>query len=77
MTDPLSRAHAVALDAADPLRRLRDAFVFPQHGGQDQTYFVGNSLGLQPRAARAMVAEAPTSGAHSQWKATSPAPRNG
>lgn len=57
MTDLLSRAHAVALDAADPLRNLRDAFVFPQHGDQDQTYFVGNSLGLQPRAARAMVDE--------------------
>ncbi|PPT78242.1 kynureninase [Xanthomonas arboricola pv. populi] len=57
MTDLLSRAHAVALDAADPLRQLRDDFVFPQHAGQDQTYFVGNSLGLQPRAARAMVTE--------------------
>lgn len=57
MTDLLSRAHAVALDAADPLRSLRDAFVFPQHGVRDQTYFVGNSLGLQPRAARAMVEE--------------------
>ncbi|MBB6573641.1 kynureninase [Xanthomonas arboricola] len=57
MTDLLSRAHAVALDAADPLRHLRDDFVFPQHAGQDQTYFVGNSLGLQPRGARAMVAE--------------------
>ncbi|PPU42675.1 kynureninase [Xanthomonas arboricola] len=57
MTDLLSRAHAVALDAADLLRHLRDDFVFPQHAGQDQTYFVGNSLGLQPRAARAMVAE--------------------
>ncbi|KPL50112.1 kynureninase [Xanthomonas axonopodis] len=57
MTDLLSRAHAAALDAADPLRNLRDAFVFPQHGDDDQTYFVGNSLGLQPRAARAMVDE--------------------
>ncbi|WP_103791127.1 kynureninase [Xanthomonas citri] len=57
MTDPLSRAHAAALDAADPLRNLRDAFVFPQHGDDDQTYFVGNSLGLQPLAARAMVDE--------------------
>ncbi|MBB4654101.1 kynureninase [Xanthomonas sp. F14] len=57
MTDLLSRAHAVAVDAADPLRHLRDDFVFPQHAGQDQTYFVGNSLGLQPRGARAMVAE--------------------
>ncbi|AZR23384.1 kynureninase [Xanthomonas vasicola] len=57
MTDLLSRAHADALDAADPLRSLRDAFVFPQHGNQDQTYLVGHSLGLQPRAARAMVDE--------------------
>ncbi|MBV6870225.1 kynureninase [Xanthomonas euvesicatoria] len=57
MTDLMSRAHAAALDAADPLRGLRDAFVFPQHGDHDQTYFVGNSLGLQPRAARAMVDE--------------------
>ncbi|MCC4632861.1 kynureninase [Xanthomonas dyei] len=56
-TDPLSRSHAVALDAADPLGSLRDAFVFPQHDGRDQTYFVGNSLGLQPRRARAMVSE--------------------
>ncbi|PPV08319.1 kynureninase [Xanthomonas bromi] len=57
MTDLLSRAHAAALDAADPLRNLRDAFVFPRHGDDDQTYFVGHSLGLQPRAARAMVDE--------------------
>ncbi|KOR40049.1 kynureninase [Xanthomonas oryzae] len=57
MTDLLSRAHADALDAADPLRSLRDVFVFPQHGDRDQTYLVGHSLGLQPRAARAMVDE--------------------
>ena len=56
MTDStLSRAHATALDAADPLRHLRDEFLFPQHDGRDQAYFVGNSLGLQPRGARAMV----------------------
>ncbi|KGE52718.1 kynureninase [Xanthomonas axonopodis] len=57
MTDLLSRAHAAALDAADPLRNLRDAFVLPRHGDDYQTYFVGHSLGLQPRAARAMVNE--------------------
>ncbi|MEE7561516.1 kynureninase, partial [Xanthomonas sp. Kuri4-2] len=48
---------AAALDAADPLGPLRAEFVFPQHAGADQTYFVGNSLGLQPRRARAMVQE--------------------
>ncbi|PPV09776.1 kynureninase [Xanthomonas axonopodis] len=57
MTDLLSRAHAAALDAADPLPNLRDAFVLPRHGDDYQTYFVGHSLGLQPRAARAMVNE--------------------
>ncbi|AOD14753.1 kynureninase [Xanthomonas fragariae] len=57
MIDPLSRSHAAALDVADPLRSLRDDFVFPQHGDQEQTYLVGHSLGLQPRATRAMVAE--------------------
>ncbi|WP_305804885.1 kynureninase [Stenotrophomonas sp. YIM B06876] len=57
MTDTLSRTHAIALDAADPLKPLRGEFIFPQHQGADQTYFVGNSLGLQPRGARAMVQE--------------------
>ena len=57
MSELLSRTHAVALDAADPLRALRNEFVFPQHNHRDQTYFVGNSLGLQPRGARAAVQE--------------------
>ncbi|MFT4246641.1 MAG: kynureninase [Pseudomonas sp.] len=57
MTDTLSRSHAHALDAADPLRHLRAEFLFPRHGDGDQTYFVGNSLGLQPRGARALVQE--------------------
>lgn len=57
MTDPLSRENALVLDAADPLRRFRDEFLFPRHGGGEQTYFVGNSLGLQPRGARARIEE--------------------
>ncbi|MCG8276605.1 kynureninase [Stenotrophomonas sp. NLF4-10] len=57
MNDLLSPAHAAALDAADPLRQLRDQFLIPQHDGADQAYFVGNSLGLQPRGAQAMVQE--------------------
>ncbi|GAA3917830.1 kynureninase [Luteimonas lutimaris] len=48
---------AQALDAADPLRGLRDEFLIPQHDGRDQAYFCGNSLGLQPKAARAHVEE--------------------
>ncbi|WP_433851822.1 kynureninase [Stenotrophomonas nitritireducens] len=57
MNELLSPAHAAALDAADPLRHLRGQFLFPQHQGADQAYFVGNSLGLQPRGAQAMVQE--------------------
>lgn len=48
---------ALARDAADPLARFRAEFLFPQHAGRDLHYFVGNSLGLQPRGAAAMVAD--------------------
>ena len=55
MTDLFSDAHAAALDAADPLRGFRDEFHLPLHDGAPQAYFVGNSLGLQPKGARAHV----------------------
>ena len=57
MTDLFSDAHASARDAADPLREFRDAFHIPRHKGVQQAYFCGNSLGLQPKGARAMVEE--------------------
>ena len=57
MTDIISDAFAQARDAADPLRGFRDEFFIPQHDGKPQAYFVGNSLGLQPRGARAHVEE--------------------
>ncbi|ROU06089.1 kynureninase [Lysobacter enzymogenes] len=57
MTDLHTPAHAAALDAADPLPTLRHEFLIPRHGGEEQAYFVGNSLGLQPRGARAHVDE--------------------
>ncbi|MFT3762205.1 MAG: kynureninase [Pseudoxanthomonas sp.] len=53
----LSRTHALALDAADPLRALRNEFLIPKNGAAEQTYFCGNSLGLQPRGVRARVQE--------------------
>ncbi|TZF91005.1 kynureninase [Cognatilysobacter lacus] len=53
MTDLFSDAHAAALDAADLLRGFRDEFLLPRHDGAPMAYFVGNSLGLQPRGARA------------------------
>jgi kynureninase len=50
---------ARSLDAADPLAPLRERFAFPPPRNRDEvTYFVGNSLGLQPHASReAVVAE--------------------
>ncbi|MCL6710723.1 kynureninase [Pseudomonas sp. R2.Fl] len=57
MTDALSRTHAIALDAADPLRALRNEFLIPKHKHNEQLYFCGNSLGLQPRGARRYVQE--------------------
>ena len=52
-----ARTHAIALDAADPLRPFRNEFLIPKHRDREQVYFVGNSLGLQPRGARAQVLE--------------------
>ncbi len=50
-------AHAAALDAADPLKDFRAQFHIPRHGEQDQLYFCGNSLGLQPKAVRPALIE--------------------
>ena len=57
MTDLFTDTYAQSLDAADPLRHFRDEFHLPLHDGQAQAYFVGNSLGLQPKGARAHVEE--------------------
>ncbi len=44
------------LDAIDPLHRYRDEFLIPRRAdGQPVVYLCGHSLGLQPRAARALV----------------------
>lgn len=49
-------AWARAEDEADALAPLRDEFVIPRSaGGTPKSYFCGNSLGLQPVAARAAV----------------------
>ena len=57
MTDLFTDAYATARDTADPLRAFRDEFLIPRHGQSEQAYFCGNSLGLQPRGARAHVEE--------------------
>jgi kynureninase len=49
-------AFARALDAADPLRHCRDQFEIPRRpDGTPVVYFCGHSLGLQPKAARALL----------------------
>jgi kynureninase len=40
---------AVEMDAADALRSFRNEFYFPQVNGRNAIYFLGNSLGLQPK----------------------------
>ena len=48
---------ASSLDQKDALRSYRDQFHFPQLNGKDVIYFVGNSLGLQPKNSKAFVDE--------------------
>ena len=38
-------------DNDDPLAKFRSEFHIPQHAGEDEIYFVGNSLGLMPKRA--------------------------
>ena len=52
------RAIAEDQDSRDALGPMRDAFLFPRRpGGEPVVYLTGNSLGLQPRTARARVEE--------------------
>ncbi len=46
------------LDQQDPLRLFRDRFHIPWHHDRNAIYFCGNSLGLQPKAARDAVNQA-------------------
>jgi kynureninase len=51
----LELEYARARDAKDPLRGYRDRFHIPAKDGREYVYFTGNSLGLQPRAAKAYI----------------------
>jgi kynureninase len=58
LAEPGARGEAEALerDAADPLRAWRDRFLLPVGpGGAPAIYLAGQSLGLQPRTARAAI----------------------
>lgn len=51
----MSESHALRRDAEDPLRGFREHFHFPLTAAGEPLYFVGNSLGLQPKATRAAL----------------------
>lgn len=63
MPFPSDEAFALARDRADPLRDFRDEFHVPLardvggSGDGASLYFVGNSLGLMPRATRAALTQ--------------------
>jgi kynureninase len=49
--------HAKELDDKDPLKRFRNQFIIPQHQNTDAIYFLGNSLGLQPKSTADYIKE--------------------
>jgi len=52
-----SREFARKLDKDDKLSKYRKEFIFPKVNGKNVIYFVGNSLGLQPKSAQKYVDE--------------------
>ncbi len=46
---------AQEMDDGDSLAKYRSSFIFPKINGKTATYFCGNSLGLQPVAARQSI----------------------
>lgn len=50
-----TQAFALQLDATDPLRHFRNAFHIPAENGKEKVYFLGNSLGLQPKRTAAYM----------------------
>ena len=52
-----SREFATQLDKEDKLSKYRNEFIFPRVNGKEVIYFVGNSLGLQPKSAQKYVDE--------------------
>ncbi|MEQ9413086.1 MAG: kynureninase, partial [Cyclobacteriaceae bacterium] len=50
-------AFAKKMDRNDPLASYRKQFLIPKHNGKASVYFVGNSLGLQPKDTKKLVNE--------------------
>lgn len=47
-----TEAFARQLDREDAIAFMRERFIIPAQNGQEKVYFLGNSLGLQPKATR-------------------------
>lgn len=52
-----SHTFAKSLDRQDPLRSFRNRFHLPEINGKAAIYFVGNSLGLQPKHTKKFINE--------------------
>ena len=55
MTFENTLAFALALDEQDPLKEIRNEYLFPQQNGKPFIYLCGNSLGLQPKVAKEVL----------------------
>jgi len=49
------KSFAQEMDHKDPLKSFRSKFLIPVKNGKEKTYFLGNSLGLQPKKTRAYL----------------------
>jgi len=49
------QSFAQQLDEKDELKDFREKFFIPQHDGKDAIYFLGNSLGLQPKKVKEYI----------------------
>ena len=65
-----SLSFAKELDNNDPLKSYRDLFIIPAIDGKEQIYFLGNSLGLQPKKTEAAIKEILQQWLHSNIKST-------
>ena len=48
-------AFAQQLDQDDPLQSFRQQFIIPTENGKEKVYFLGNSLGLQPKRTKEYI----------------------
>jgi kynureninase len=50
-----SISFAKKMDTDDPLKDFRNRFIIPESDGKQKIYFLGNSLGLQPKSAKKYI----------------------